>query len=433
MGILMRHPLYNRHLTGRWLSPVVAAVVAVAIVGLTASTATAQQWGADEATVDVEDDDQPEETTETDDEDDESGDRAEAPADEAQRVEQRQRAADNERQIRDAVERQLESAQDTIHIYQLAEEMIDEVIADVADLNPGPLAPVALRQMNLTPNLSEQFGDFVESTLVTAIANHTDVTVKRCIACNAMRSSVDDGDWVISRGIVEQDDLQKEAERIGAETFLDTRFAFYPGANIVALQVEFFRADDGAVLWSETYRSDATTAAILRTGDRVESRAERVEELERRIDERPYYGHQLFGGVGYIPYDHPDGGLGGAMVGYQLYEKFGADLQYLYGIRAEGFGNFAEDREIMGAFIQGTLQTELFSPGLNDPTFRTGPSIGGFFAGSEGNSFVAEWGVDALLQYRLGAGASLFYFVPTEFADHDLGGFGFKGRISFNW
>lgn len=355
-----------------------------------------------------------------------------APSPDAQEITSRERARQRDDIIRDSTRRQLQSGQNQIHIYQLVEEMIDEVIADLATLNSRAFSPVAFRQLQLTPNLSAQFGEFVESTLITAVVSHTDIAVKRCIACNAMRSRVDNGDWVVSVGMVHHDELRAEAERLGTNAYMDARFSFFPGANIVAMQVELFRADDGAILWSETYRSDATTAAILRTGDRVQSREERVSELERRIDERPYYGHQLYVGAGYLPYDGPSGGFGGLSIGYRLYEKFGADLRYLFGIGAEAFANFS-DNGILGSFIYGVFQFELYQANLNQPTVRTGPALGGFFAGSEGNSAFAEWGIDAQLQYRLGAGASVYYFLPTEFDGFDLGGFGVKGRVSFNW
>lgn len=355
-----------------------------------------------------------------------------SPGPSALEVNPRQRALQQEDIIRDATRRQLLSGQGSIHIYQLAEEMIDEVIADVSTLNTTAFSPIAFRQLQLTPNLSAQFGEFIESTLITAISNHTDVAVKRCIACNALRSRVDAGDWVVTLGLVHHDELRAEAQRLGVNAYLDARFSFFPGANIVALQLELFRADDGAILWTETYRSDASTAAILRSGDRVQSRAERIAELERRIDEKPYYGHQLYAGAAYIPYDSPQGGLSGVSFGYRLYERFGNELRYLFGIGAEAFANFS-DNGLLGSFIYANLQFQLLPTNLNRPTLRTGPTVGGFFAGTEGNSFFAEWGLDAILQYRLGAGVSAFYFLPTEFAGYDLGGFGLKGRVTFNW
>lgn len=406
-----------------------SSILLLAALLLAPAFASAQQWGAADVSVDLEED-----------VDAVSPQPAPAPGElapendirEAPSPQAASRARASDREIRQAIERQIQGDKNAIHIYQLVEEIIDEVIADVVDLNPRAIAPAAFRTMNLTPNLSAQFGEFVESTLISALATHSQIAIKRCIACASLRSRVDGDEWVVTRGLVHHDELQQEAERLGAVSFLDARLSFFPGANIVAMQVEFVRASDGAVLWTETYRSDASTAAILRTGDRVQSRHERVQELERRIDQRPYYGHQLFTGAGYIPYDSPRGGLSGATIGYRLYEKFGPDQRYLFGVGAEGFANFT-DEGILGAFVGATFQMELLPPNLNLPSLRTGPTIGGFFAGTEGNSFTAEWGLDAILQFRLGAGLSLLYFLPVEFAGYDLGGFGFKARASFNW
>ncbi|MBA2664033.1 MAG: hypothetical protein H0U74_17215 [Bradymonadaceae bacterium] len=335
-------------------------------------------------------------------------------------------------QISESTFRQIQSGEGAIHIYQLVEEMIDEVVADVSKLNASVISPAAVRNVSLTPNLSAQFGDIVEGTLISALSNNTQLTMKRCAACRALRSRVEDDTWVVSLGLTRQEDLVREASNLGALTYLDARLSFFPGANIVALQVEIFRARDGAILWTETYRSDASTAAILRSGDRVMSRAERLKELERKIDARPYYGHILYGGAAYIPYDSPLGGISGASLGYRLYEKFGENRRFLFGVGGEAFANLGGNA-LLGSFISGTLQWEIFEANLNDPTYRTGPTIGGFVAGTEGNSFFAEWGLDIIMQFRLGAGVSVFYFMPVEFDSSDLGGMGAKGRISFNW
>jgi len=334
--------------------------------------------------------------------------------------------------IHQALERQIQSGQKTVHVYQLVEEMVDEVVADVRDLKVDTISPAAVRKLGLTPNLSDQFGDFVEATMVNALSNHTDVSMKRCVACQSLRSRIEEGNWVVSMGMTNQDQFQKEAERLGVKTFMDARFSYFPGANIVAMEVEFIRARDGAVMWSQTYRSDATTAAILRSGDRVKSRKERVEELERKIEERPYYGHQLYLGTTRIPHDSPEGGISGAALGYRLYEQFGSQKRWRYGISAEGFANFS-DQPLLGSFVGATLQYDLLKPNLNMPKLRTGPLVSGFFAGQEGNSAAFEWTLDVILQFRLGAGISLMYFVPTEFPGGDLGGFSYKARVSFNW
>ena len=336
-------------------------------------------------------------------------------------------------QIRESTRRQLQTGQNAIHIYQLVEEMVDEVVADVSRFsNPRAISPAAVRIVGLSPNLNAQFGDFVEATLVTALASKAGITLKYCAACQSLRSRVEDGQWVISLGLTQQEDLQREAKRLGVKAFLDAKFSWFPGANIVALNVQFIRAEDGAILWAETYRSDATNAAILRSGDRVLTRAEREKELERLIEARPYYGHMLYVGASHIPYDGPQGGISGAAIGYRLYEKFGVDRRWMFGVGAEGFANFGANA-LLGSFVGATLNYQIFPPDLNDPIYRVGGTASGFFAGQEGNSAAVQADFDVTLQFRLGIGVSAMYFIPVTFAGADLGGFGYKLRASFNW
>lgn len=369
----------------------------------------------------------------------ESSERQEEPVEPEPSVEKEGPDREEAKKRQKALRRQIRSGQNAVPIYQIAEEMIDEVVIDVRDIRTVAVSPTAMRKMGLTPNLSDQFGDFIEATLVNALANDTEIDVKRCEACQSLRSRIEDGDWVVSLGMTRQEQLRNEARRLGVKTFLNARFSYYPGANIAAMNVEFVRADDGKILWSETYRSDATTAAILRSGDRELSRKERVSELERKIEERPYFGYMLYLGNAHIPYDSPDGGITGASLGMRLYEQWGPQKRWRYGIGGEAFANFSSN-PLLGAFLGATVQYEILEPNLNRPTVRTGPTISGFLSGfgaggggQQANSGAIEWGVDVVMQFRLGAGLSLMYFIPTTFAGADLGGFSYKARISFNW
>lgn len=340
------------------------------------------------------------------------------------------------RRIRESTRRQINSSQDQVHIYQLVEEMTDELTADMRELNSSVVSPIAFRKMGLSPNLSSQFGTFVEATVLSSIATQTSIAVKRCTACQALRSRTEDGNWVVTMGLVNQADLAREAKRIGVSNFLNLHFSYFPGANIVALQAEVMRASDGAILWTETYQSDATTAAILRSGDRIMSREERVAELERKLEQRPAYGYMAYFGSSYIPYDIPGGGIMGAAGGIRLHELLGDEKRWRYGIGAEAFANFGggDDSEaLVGAFFGATGQYRLRAPDLNEASFWTGPTLSGFLAGTEGNSFAVEWGLEGIFQFRLGAGVSLMYFLPVRFAGHDLGGLGYKARVTFNW
>ena len=326
----------------------------------------------------------------------------------------------------------LASGQSKITVYQIVQEMIDDFIADSKDLNIAVVSPMAVRQVGLTPNLAKTFGMWVESELINAVSKHSDIRIKRCVSCQALRTRLDGQDWVVTLGQVRQEELRDEAQRLGVVAFMDAYVAYVPGANIVSMNVQIYRASDGKILWTETYQSDATTAAVLRSGDRVLTRDEARAELVRKVEQRPYYGYQIIAGAGYIPYDSPLGGINGAMIGGRIYELFGEDKRWLYGFHGESFINIGQN-PLLGAFLGATMQYQLNEPNLNDPIYRAGGIVQGFIAGSEGNSFAFEAVAEAIFQFRFGASVSLFYFRPTRFAGADLGGPGFKARAVLNW
>lgn len=349
------------------------------------------------------------------------------------------RAVINQR-MRDYVQ----SSATKVTIHQVVQEMIDDFIADTRDLRIAAVSPLAVRNVGLSPNLAKPFGDWVESELINALAKHTDIRVKRCIACKALKTRVDKDDWVVSLGHTTQQDLADEAKRIGVVAYADAFVSWIPGANTVSLNVQIYRAVDSKILWTETYQSDATTAAILRSGDRILTRDEAREELVRKIDQRPYYGYQLFGGAGVIPYEPPstaptqDGSapnrsITGVLIGGRIYEKWGEDLRFLYGFHGEAFVNVSEENPLLGAFLGATTLYQLNEPNLNQPIYRAGGTVQGFIAGSEGNSFALEANFEVILQFRFGLSVGAFYFFPTDFAEGILGGPGAKARIVFNW
>jgi hypothetical protein len=341
------------------------------------------------------------------------------------------------REVNRRVREYVNSSEDKITIHQIVQEMVDDFLADTRDLQIAAVSPLAIRSVGLSPNLSGAFGQFVEAELSNAMAKHSDIRVKRCIACGSLRTLVDGDDLVVALGQVDQAELAAIAKEIGVVAFADAFVSYVPGANVVSMNVQIYRASDGKILWSETYQSDATTAAILRSGDRVLTRDEARAELVRKIEQRPYYGYQVLAGAGYIPFTPgvpgQNAGLPGFLVGGRIYEKFGADKRLLYGFHGEFFGNFDPVNGIAGGFVGAAFQYQLNDPNLNDPTIRVGGAALGFLAGQEGNTFALEATADVVLQFRFGLSVAAFYMLPVDFAGGTLGGPGAKARFLINW
>ena len=326
------------------------------------------------------------------------------------------------------------SGQEKITINQIIQEMIDDFTVDAKDLNLAVISPMAVRGVAVTPNLSSSYADWIQSQLINSTARHANIQVKRCISCGALTTKLEGDEWVVSLGHTTQRELAEEAQRLGVIAYLDVYVSFDPAANIVSMSVQIYRAHDSKILWTETYLSDATTAAVLRSGDRLQTREEAYRELNRKIQEKPYYGYQLLFGYGAIPYDSATVSVQtGIMLGARLYERFGQDKRLLYGIHGESFFSFGLS-PIAAGFIGAIAQYQINEPNLNDPTYRVGGIIEGFIAGGGGgNSFAVEFNAEAIFQFRLGASLGLMYFRPVDFAGAQLGGLGGKARFMFNW
>ena len=338
-----------------------------------------------------------------------------------------------QRAMEEALRRQLADGPGRRHLEEVTGEMISLVIDDLRRLNRQAISPMALRGVELSPNLSRPFGRIVAGRLQDAIKNRTALALKVCDACEALGSRIEGDDWVVTQGVVGIEDLRREAERLGVEAFLDVNLVLFPEQrNLVAMQVELLRARDNAVLWSQTYHSDPSTGVILRTTDRDAERGARLDELARKEEEDPDYTHSLMVGYALIPYNSPlYSTVSGITAGYRLQERFGTNQRYSYGVGIELFLDTAIG--VPGAFLEAVGRYQLNEPMPEGPRYATGPVLGGFVAGAEGNSLLAGWGFEAMLRIRLGGGASLFYFVPTDYDGSELGGVSFKLHASFNW
>lgn len=329
--------------------------------------------------------------------------------------------------------RYINSNDSSLTIYQVVNEMLDDLLADIRDLRLDSVGPLAIRGVGLSPNLSPQFGQWVEGEVTARLIQATKLTVRYCTPCQSLKTDVEGGEWVLRLGWTEHEDMQKAAASIGVSSFMDLFVSFIPGANQVMLTVRVYRADNGAILWAESYTSDSSTAAILRTGERVMTREEAYRELTRKIEQRPYYGYTIYFGGGMMPFEGPQGDIDFNTIGIRFYEKFGEDKRTLFGIVAESAISLFSTNPLMAAFFGGLLQHRINRPNLNDIQLWAGGALEVFVAGLEGNTLTFEGNLDLIMQFRLGFGASVYYAIPVDFGGFDIGGVGYKFRFTFHF
>ena len=326
----------------------------------------------------------------------------------------------------------IRSGSGTISIYHVVDELLDEMMADVKNLRISQTSPLAIRGVAVSPNLTPLFAQFVEGSITSRFNQSSDIKLRYCASCQSLHTQVEGGEWVLKLGWTSQADMKDAARILGVNAFLDAHISFIPGANQVMLTVKIFNVQNGTILWAESYSSDETTAAILRSGERVMTREEAYRELIRKIEARPYYGYQLYFGGGMIPFAGPVGDIDFITLGIKFYEKFGQDRRNQFGIFGESALNLFTN-PLFGAFFGGLYQRQLNTPNLNDIQLWGGGALSVFAAGIQGNTIAFESMFDVIMQFRLGLGVSIYYAIPVALGAYDVGGLGYKFRFTFNF
>jgi hypothetical protein len=354
------------------------------------------------------------------------------------RVQVEQRAQPQRPASPGQIEQLVQRSQSSIDFFELVDDILDEIARQLAREDPNLLSPMSIRLVRLSANLRPEFARTLETRLIARLVNSTNVKINVCAECTSLRSRVEDGNWMVTMGAVKQEDLRRIGQSTGIKTFMDVDFTYAPNSNVVWMQAMAFRASDGGVVWSDAYRSDATMAALLRTGRRIPTRAERAAELEQKINARPNYGYAASLGVAQIGYSAPTGSIAGAQVSLRFHEKFGEDQGNLFGLSAGIFTTGPPSMSKVPMALNSILLGAYYSHNLSPPNLNRAEvwlytEGGGMFSGNEGNTFYVESGLDTHLKWRLSLQGGLMYVFPTIYSGFDLGGVGFRLRAAMNW
>jgi hypothetical protein len=335
-----------------------------------------------------------------------------------------------------ATEELIRRGRGNVSFYELVDEMLDEIAYQLSKQDAALLSPLAIRLVRLSPDLRPEFAGTLEARLLARIAQATTIRTAVCVECTSMRSRVENGQWLVTLGAVRQEDLQRIGRGQGIKTFVDLGFTFNPQSNVIWMEAVAFRASDGGVVWSDAYRSDATTAMLLRTGRRIPSRSDRLEELEHKLQGRPFYGYMVALGLARLGYNGPTGDIMGPLMTIRIHERFGPDQQQLFGLSCGIFftGVPQAGKNVLNSLLGGAYYSaNLSEPSLNRPELWIYGELGGMFSGNQANTFYVESGLDLHLKWRFSMVGGLQYLLPTTFADHDIGGPGYRIRLAFNW
>ncbi len=337
------------------------------------------------------------------------------------------------------------ASQEPLGFYELLDELLADVVIELERLPLSEISPMALLGVQLSSNLSPELEEAVAVRLQAALGGLSGLSQIHCVACGAVRSRVEGGEWVVTRGVVSSQELRQLGSELGVQSFLSVHLEYLETVpeEKLALSLRLVRPATSAVILARRLVSDETTAALARDGKRRQSTEARRAELEALLLEKPHYGHAAITGILRVPYRSKtfDGMISGISLAYRLYEMFGERRRHLFGLQMEGFMDPSLDADekgqipAAGALFTAVYMRSFLPDDLRLPVVRAGFNAGGFVGGTLGNTITAGPSVEVLLRHRLALSASVFYVVPTEIEELEsrLGGWSYRVGGSFNW
>jgi hypothetical protein len=199
------------------------------------------------------------------------------------------------------------------------------------------IGPILLERIRLSDNLSPDFAPVLEARLVAALSRATEVAIVRCAECWATRGRLDRGAWVVSRGVNGREEMTTVAGKYAAKTFMTVALTWQERPSSLAMDVELVRADDSSIAFAEQYRMTPDTTLLYRGADRAQLRAEKLKELQDRLESRPRFGYAVEAGT--MLMQSTSGSFWGVVGRYQLTERFGNDGPFEAGLSLGGFVN----------------------------------------------------------------------------------------------
>ncbi len=314
------------------------------------------------------------------------------------------------------------------------EEILDEFAADIARLGANRVSPILLERVRVSDNMNPEFASIIEARLIAAIYRAANVRVVRCYECYATHAQVEDGAWVVRRGISRREDLLQLMKKYNTQVVLNASLTLHTAPNALAFDVELVRAEDASVFFAEGYRVHPHTALLYRSADKVQSREARLKDLQDRIDARPHFNHALHLGAMIIPTEgHPEGSIWAPYTAYRFTEAFGEERTWRLGGTVAGIVN---PSRLVGGILSATLLSRLNRENVYSINCFGGGSVGMLLTGVQGNSPLFNAQAECVMAHRVSLQASLGILVPfasSTDSTYTIGGLTPQLGMGFTW
>jgi hypothetical protein len=191
---------------------------------------------------------------------------------------------------------------------------------------------LSIREIAANERVPRSFAPHIEYLLTERMLRATKNKVIQCVGCGARKMSLVEGNKItITSAKTDVKELARVAKQQGIKHFLDVAFTYQPGGLVMSLTIT--EPDGSAVVWSRTYNSETSRAALLRRGYDTEQ----LDATTRKATEYPAT-LQYRARVDYLIEPDIDGLKGCLGFSFRMVERYdnrkkelGFEVQYLRG------------------------------------------------------------------------------------------------------
>lgn len=137
-------------------------------------------------------------------------------------------------------------------------EVLDELLAEFGyDIRMGQikgLKNVAVRKVDVNDTLPHSYKNYMELLVAERIRENSQVRVISCVSCKNKTSRLLDGKLVITSPTTNISEMNRAAETLGINYFMDVVLVYHTTHMVLAFQV--FDTDTKEMVWARSYNSE---------------------------------------------------------------------------------------------------------------------------------------------------------------------------------
>jgi hypothetical protein len=138
--------------------------------------------------------------------------------------------------------------------HEVLDELLNEFAYDVKSGQINGLKNLSIRKVAVSESLPRTYENYVELLVAERIRENSKIRMISCLPCKTKNTRIVDDKLLISSPATNTDDMNRAANQLGIENFMDVVLVYHTTHMVLALQI--FDSNSKEMVWTRTYNSE---------------------------------------------------------------------------------------------------------------------------------------------------------------------------------